>query len=85
MNPKESPLIIDGRTYIDAQSLLDWAESRLEPYKAKLIHRDADGNILREEDYITADGMPYSSFAREIRMRMCPLKLEAIEEDEVMG
>lgn len=60
----------DGRTYIDAQSLLDWVESKLEPYKARSIHRDADGNILSEEDYITVDGKPYDKFRREILKRM---------------
>lgn len=70
MNPRDSSVVVDGRVYIDAQSLLDWVESRLEPYKARLIHRDADGNILREEDYITVDGRLYDKFRREILKRM---------------
>lgn len=71
MNSKDSLVVVDGRVYIDAQSLLDWVESKLDPYKARLIHRDADGNILREEEYLTVDGKPYSDFKREIQKRMC--------------
>lgn len=70
MNTNKDAIIVDGKTYIDAQSLVDWLDKLIDPYRGTITHFDDKGNILSKEDSISLDGAHYVKIRREVLKRM---------------